>query len=154
MFACSESYVFARELEIGAERWTTEIPDGMEQLVDYDPIIAAEGHVAVAMDDGEGPYSDDVVLYDAETGEEGEWYDGDRPATITEDRVYTNPTYDAAGFDRETGEQVWDPDQPIKHAQQPVVAADGIYVGIDGSQETEGQDEHGLFVFDEDGSVR
>jgi outer membrane protein assembly factor BamB len=154
VFACSESYVFARELEDGSERWTTEIPDEMERTVSHDPIIAAQGSVAVAMDDGEGPYPSDVVLYDTETGEEGERYDGNVPATITEDRVYTNPTYDAAGFDRETGEQVWDPDQPIKQAQQPVVAADGIYVGIDGSQEDfEEEDEHGLFVFDEDGSV-
>ncbi|MDG5821236.1 PQQ-binding-like beta-propeller repeat protein [Natronococcus sp. A-GB7] len=154
VFACSESYVFARELEDGSERWTSEIPDEMERTVSHDPIIAAQGSVAVAMDDGEGPYPSNVVLYDTETGEEGERYDGNVPATITEDRVYTNPTYDAAGFDRETGEQVWDPDQPIKQAQQPVVAADGIYVGIDGSQEDVEEDEHGLFVFDEDGAVK
>jgi outer membrane protein assembly factor BamB len=154
VFACSESYVFARELESGTERWTSEIPDEMERVVEHDPIIAAEGYVAVAMEDGEEPYPDDVVLYDSETGEGREWYDGNIPATITEDRIYTNPTYGAAGYERETGDQVWDPDQPIKQAQQPVVAADGIYVGIDGSQEAEGEDEHGLFVFDEDGSVK
>jgi outer membrane protein assembly factor BamB len=156
VFACSESYVFARELENGTERWTSEIPDEMDQVVSHDDsIVAAEGYVAVAMYDGEGPYPDDIVLHDTETGEEGERYDGNVPATITEDRIYTNPTYDAAGYDRETGDQVWDPDQPIKQAQQPVVAADGIYVGIDGSQEDfEEEDEHGLFVFDEDGSVK
>ncbi|MDG5760389.1 PQQ-binding-like beta-propeller repeat protein [Natronococcus sp. A-GB1] len=154
VFACSESYVFARELEDGSERWTTEIPDEMVGIVSHDPIVAGQGYVAVAMDDGEGPYPSDVVLYDTETGEEGERYEGNVPATITEDRVYTNPTYDAAGFDRETGEQVWEPDQPIKHAQQPVVADDWIYVGIDGSQEDFEEDEHGLFVFDEDGAVK
>ncbi|ELY55410.1 pyrrolo-quinoline quinone beta-propeller repeat protein [Natronococcus amylolyticus DSM 10524] len=155
VFACSESYVFARDLEDGTERWTTEIPDEMVGIVGHDPIVAGQGYVAVAMDDGEGPYPSDVVLYDTETGEEGERYEGNVPATITEDRVYTNPTYDAAGFDRETGGQVWEPDQPVKQAQQPVVGEDGIYVGIDGTQEDpDEEDEHGLFVFDEDGAVK
>ncbi|AGB38697.1 outer membrane protein assembly factor BamB family protein [Natronococcus occultus] len=154
VFACSASHVFARELEDGSERWTNERPEDAERFVLHDPIVAVDGFVAVAFDDGEGPYADDVVLYDTTTGEEGERYGGATPATIGEDRVYTNPTYDAAGYDRETGETVWEPDQDIKHAQQPVVGADRVYAGINALEEMSGGDgEHGLYAFDSAGDV-
>ncbi|OIB55611.1 PQQ-binding-like beta-propeller repeat protein [Natrialba sp. SSL1] len=168
--AVSESDAFALELEDGAERWRVDDPVGDDEhsrFMEPNPRqtsypVATDEVVAIGSAD-----TDDAsmwplgytTLYDVETGErlvtsERSTFD---PGAITDERFYGLDSHNVRGYDRDSGEESWDP-SGITYRVPSIAVGDGIvYAGLtlDGAGYDPDEDdvpEHydGVYAFDAD----
>ncbi|ELY90685.1 pyrrolo-quinoline quinone [Natrialba hulunbeirensis JCM 10989] len=168
--AVSESHAVALELEDGTERWRVDDPVGDDEHSRFMEPNARQTSYPVATDDVVAIGSADTddtsmwplgytTLYDVESGErlvtsERSTFD---PGAITDERFYGLDSHNVRGYDRDGGEEIWDP-SGITYRVPSIAVGDGVvYAGLtlDGAGYDPDEDdvpEHydGVYAFDTD----
>ncbi|ADD05604.1 PQQ repeat protein [Natrialba magadii ATCC 43099] len=168
--AVSESHAVAFELEDGTKRWRVDDPVGDDEYSRFMEPNPRQTSYPVATDEVVAIGSVDTgdasmwplgytTLYDVETGErrvtsERSTFD---PGAITDERFYALDSHNVRGYDRDSGEESWDPSS-ITYRVPSIAVGDGIvYAGLtlDGAGYDPDEDdvpEHydGVYAFDAD----
>ncbi|WP_440772148.1 outer membrane protein assembly factor BamB family protein [Natronorubrum sp. DTA28] len=143
VFAVSESRAFALELEDGTVRWTDDEPVGDDEHSRFMEPNPRQTSSPVATDDVVAIGSADTdeysmwplgytTLYDVETGEkrascERAPFD---PGPITDDRFYGLDSHNGTGYDRETGEELWNTEVNTYRVPSMAVGDGIVYAGL------------------------
>ncbi|SDK37649.1 outer membrane protein assembly factor BamB family protein [Natronorubrum texcoconense] len=143
VFAVSESRAFALELEDGTVRWADEEPVGDDEHSRFMEPNPRQTSSPVATDDVVAIGSADTdensmwplgytTLYDVETGEQRASSERNPfdPGPITDGRFYGLDSHKGTGYDRETGEEVWNAEVNTYRVPSMAVGDGIVYAGL------------------------
>ncbi|WP_254523362.1 PQQ-binding-like beta-propeller repeat protein [Natrinema caseinilyticum] len=151
VFAVSNKRLFARNAETGDERWTDSFAENWATN-GFSGLPIADGGVVAATK------ADTVVLFDTKTGEKRGELSTRSADAMTTARVYAvgNAGSDSGGqavitgYDRETGESVWQSSEQFASVGRPIADDGSVYAPVE-----KPSGKTGLIAFDDaDGSTK